>query len=309
MARHALREAKTPNADPSKLGANTIVGPRTAAEVVAQLKARTEPLVKRKDAVRCVELFVGASPEVMRSMSRAEQDEYFADSLRWIAAKFGGDRANIVFAAVHRDETTPHVQVLLTPIVGGKLAANSVLGGPAGLVKLQDEFAAQVGEKHGMRRGERGSRARHTSVRAFYGAIEAAGSADALPKAVRVPPAPEPLGLFASAAAKRAHAAVQKAREVALAANRMRQEEIERLALLGLATHGRGRRRLPKQLSDAEAVIQQARGAGAVVRQALDLLDRLNPVQRAEVKALAKADLVKQERANPRQPKGPKNNR
>lgn len=294
MARHALREQSTPNADATKLHENTIVGPRKAADVVHALRTRTEPFVKRKDAVRVIELFVGASPEAMAKMSREQQDSYFADALSWAAAKFGGDRSNIVFAAVHRDETTPHIQVLLTPVVKGKLAANQVLGGPAGLSKLQDEFAAKVGAKHGLRRGEKGSKARHTSIQQFYAAVQAAGDVDAIPVRVPVPPAPAPLGMFASAEAKKAREKALAERELAIESNKARERRIEGLARLGLAAHGRGRRRLPGRLAEVERLEAINNNAEAVVREARELLDRLDQAQRAEVITNARERLTRE---------------
>lgn len=299
MARHALREMPTPNADGAKLHENTVVGPRTAVGVVQALRTRTEPFVKRKDAVRVVELFVGASPEALATMSREQQDRYFADALSWAAAKFGGDRSNIVFAAVHRDETTPHMQVLLTPLVKGKLAANQVLGGPAGLSKLQDEFASKVGEKHGLRRGEKGSRAKHTSIRQFYAAIKAAGDADAIPPRMPVPPAPSPLGFFASADDRTAYDTALAEREAAIEANRARERQIISLARLGLATHGRGRRRLPGRLAEVERLEAISTNARAVASEARELLDRLGQAERAEVLNEAKERVVREATARP----------
>jgi len=301
MARHALREVDTPNADPARLKSNTIFGPGSAAEVLAIFRARTLPLLKRKDAVRCVEFLVTASPELMHSMDRKAQDAYFTDSLNWISALFGGDDSNIVFAAVHRDEMTPHMQVLVTPIVDGRLAANKVLGGPPGLVKMQDDFASKVGAKYKMRRGERGSRAKHTSVRSFYAAIEAAGSMDALPERVLIPPAPEPLGMWASAADKKAHAAAEKAREVAREASRRRRTEIEQLAGLALATHGRGRRRLPARLSNAEALIKEGEVAKVEIRRATELLASLSASQRDQVRRETNEEMSKRASAGPTQ--------
>jgi len=287
MARHALREMPTPNADPSRLRENTIVGPRRASEVMELIRSRTEPLMRRKDAVRCVELFIGASNEAMTAMTPRQQDQYFGDALTWAASVFGGDRENIVFAALHRDETTPHLQVLLTPIVDGSLAANRVIGGPAGLSRLQDEFAQQVGSKHGLRRGEKGSRAKHTSVRQFYAAIEAAGADDALPKRVPVPPVPGPLSWGASTGAKAAHAKAIEAREQALQHNRARDKRLIELARLGLATHGRGRRRLAGRLSKVEHLEEINAHAVAVYREARALLETLSPSQQKEVMSRA----------------------
>jgi hypothetical protein len=297
MARHALREDETPNADPAKLGDNEVVaGPKTADGVVAQLKARTQHLAKRKDAVRCIELFIGASPEIMAKLTRRQQDAYFVDSLHWLSKKFGGDKANIVSAVIHRDETTPHMQVLMTPIVDGKLAANRVIGGPAGLSSLQDDFADKVGKKHGMRRGEKGSKAKHTSIRQFYGAIQAAGGADALPPRVPVPPVPEKPPFWASGDKKQAFERVLKERQAAIDANKRREEQIIELARVGLATKGQARRRLPGRLADVEEMEGSHAAALAIAREAQAMMDEMSEAQRAEVIAKAKARLAEEAR-------------
>jgi len=298
MARHALREDPTPNADPAKLSDNTVVaGPAVASEVVKQLKARTDHLAKRKDAVRVVELFVGASPEIMAKMSRKQQDQYFVDSLIWISKKLGGgDKANIVSAVIHRDETTPHMQVLMTPIVDGKLQANKMIGGPAGLSKMQDEFAQLVGAKHGMRRGEKGSRAKHTTIKQFYGAIQAAGGADALPPRVPVPPAPEKPGFFTGSEKKAEYERALKERQDALDANKRREQTLIRLAALGIATHGRGRRSLPGRLSEVESMEGSHAAALALAREAQAMIDEMTEAQRAAVIAKAKARLEEERR-------------
>lgn len=289
MAEHALRERPTHNADPAKKEMNVALGKTTVAEVMKELKDRTEPLVKRKDAVRVIELFVGASPEIMKEMSRKQQDVYFGDALRWVCTKFGG-KENIVSAVIHFDETTPHMQILLTPILDGKLNAKALVGGPAGLVALQDDFAERVGSLHGMRRGERGSRAHHSSVRAFYGAIEAAGSKEALPQRVPVAPLPPVPGRFASALDRQAYAAAEKARMAALERNKVVQAQIVQLATLGLATHGLRRRKLPKQLSEAEAVMGQLPFAKAIIREARDELENGKRTPEAVKVLVAKAN-------------------
>lgn len=235
----------------------------------------TAPLARRKDAVRCVELFIGASPEAMRAMDRKQQERYLREAVVWAAERFGGKR-NLVMVSLQFDETTPHAQVLLAPIERDqagepvRLAANRMIGGPAGLRQLQDDFAQAVGRPYELRRGERGSRAKHTSVRAFYAALEAAGRVDALPPRVPVPkPLPQP-GMLASKAEREAYERNEAARRAAIEAAQKRQAEIERLAGLALATHGRGRRRLPKQLSQAEDAIDRA----ARARQEIPKLER-----------------------------------
>lgn len=285
MARHALREAPTPNADPTKSAENKVLGPRTAAGVMGLLRSKL-PADRRKNAVPCVECFVSASPEAMHAMPLKQQTAYFNDALAWIGERFGG-KENIVSAVIHRDETTAHMQVLLVPLLNGGLNAKKLVGNRNDMSQMQTDIADQVGKKYGLRRGEKGSRAKHTSIRQFYGAIEAAGRPDALPPRVPVPrPLPEP-GMFASEAKREAYAKREKERAEAMAANKRRQAEVERLAALAVATHGRARR-APRQLAnlerDTEKAAQRLEQQRQEFNQAADQVKGL----KAEVPALMK---------------------
>lgn len=275
MARHALREApETPNADAALKGQNRrLAGSGTAAGVMATLRAKL-PEKRRKDAVPCIEVFVGGSHETLASMPRERQDEYFKDSLGWIARHFGGG-ANIVSAVIHRDEQTPHMQVLLVPLLDGKLNAKKLVGNRQDMVNAQTEFAEMVGSRYGLRRGEKGSPAKHTSIKQFYGAIEAAGRADALPPRTPVPPAlPEP-GMFSNAETRAEYDKREKERKSAMEANKRRQTEIEKLARVGIATHGRGRRKLPRQFSDLDRLeADTKRGRELLSKQRQEYNDR-----------------------------------
>ena len=183
MARHALREDDTPNADATRSHCNVVLGGRghNAQQVLAQMKAATDPLAKRKDAVRCIEFLIAASPSI-NQWDESKQDRYYKSALAWIGDRFGGGR-NVHLAVLHRDETTPHLQVLLAPILHSpdgtkKLAANKLIGGPAGLKKLQDDFAAQIGQQFGLERGVRGSRRHHEPIRSRYTKLMAANDLD-----------------------------------------------------------------------------------------------------------------------------------
>jgi hypothetical protein len=273
MARHALREADTPNADPAKRQENTVLGPKTVAEVMAAIEAKL-PTKRRRDAVPVVEFLIGASPEVMREMSRSKQESYFQSALSWLGQRFGGT-SNLVSAVIHRDETTPHMQVLLVPLLNGRLNAKALVGNKQTMKDMQSDFARQVGEPHGLRRGEEGSRAKHTTIAQFYGALRAVGRNDALPPRIAMPhPLPKP-GMFAGEAERAAFAKREAEREDARQANAKRQEEIERLAQVGVAVHGRGRRRLVDALGRAKEAQAQAVQAGQVVDRARKRLDQL----------------------------------
>lgn len=262
MAKHALRELLCPHADPARLNENELLaGPGTVAEVMQRLKSTTLPLMKRKDAVRCVELLITASPEVMHGKSLAEQNAYFKDALEWTQERFGGAN-NVLLAVVHRDETTPHMQVLLMPILEGKLAAKELLGGPSGMLKMHDDFAAKVGLRHGLRRGERGSPAKHEEVAVFHRAIAAASSVDALPQKRRMPvlpPVPEEPGFFAGAQKKKEYAEALKTRSKAITAraaalehNKARERAVDVLARVGIATKGKQARGIAQRIAALE---------------------------------------------------------
>ena len=45
----------------------------------------------------------------MASKSREEQDAYFRDALDWLKGRHGAE--NVVYAGIHRDETTPHLRL------------------------------------------------------------------------------------------------------------------------------------------------------------------------------------------------------
>jgi hypothetical protein len=166
--KHAFREQNTPNADPERTPDNTHIGANSVAEGMAAFRSRL-PDKHRKDAVLAIEYLITASPEVMESKHRDSQNDYFRDSLKWLKAKHGAD--NVVYAGIHRDETTPHMYAYVVPRVGEKLNCRQFLGGAKALSELQSDFAQQVGLNHGLERGLQGSRARHTTLARYYGRV------------------------------------------------------------------------------------------------------------------------------------------
>lgn len=172
---HAFREQPTPNADPNLLDANTHFGASNVEEAMQRFQERL-PAKVRSNAVLAVEFLVTGSPEDMASKSRAEQDQYFHDALGWLERRHGAE--NIIYAGIHRDETTPHLYAYIVPIdERGKLNCRSFYGGAAALREMQTEFADLVGRKHGLERGIEGSRATHQRVARHYGALQRAEKA------------------------------------------------------------------------------------------------------------------------------------
>lgn len=177
MARHALRDGgpDVRSADRERAQLNRIlVGPSRSADAIKALREAL-PEKRRKNAVEAIELLITASPEAMHAKSEAAQDAYFRDALTWIGDRFGGG-ANIRLAVVLRDQTTPHMRVLLTPLLDGKLNGSRLVGGPAQMRQMQTDYAVQVGAKHGLERGI-AVQPGEAKPRRWYPAIAAAGTA------------------------------------------------------------------------------------------------------------------------------------
>jgi len=175
--KHDLREHTPPNADPDLAAANDLRG--SWQEGMKKFRDLTKEVRKRKDSVVGIEYLVTASPEAMALKTKAQQDAYFRDALKWILDRHG--KENLLSVGIHRDEKTPHLHAVVVPLVrskdrwgkiGKSLAAKTWLGGNKLLSQMQTDFALKVGQKHGLERGLEGSRAKHKTIREFYKALD-----------------------------------------------------------------------------------------------------------------------------------------
>ena len=97
----------------------------------------------RKDSVVMQDSICTASPEFFKGKTSRETEDFFRMAYRFYVKTFGEE--NILSAVVHLDERTPHMHVCFVPITkDGKLSSKTVIGGPAGLVKLQDDFYSHM---------------------------------------------------------------------------------------------------------------------------------------------------------------------
>jgi hypothetical protein len=169
--KHAFREQDTPNADPARLADNSHFFADDVASAMQNIKMRWPDKI-RKNGVRLVEFLVTASPDAMNAKTRAEQDAYFADALKYIQDKHGAE--NVAYAGIHRDETTPHMYIYAVPLdERGKLNCNGFYGKRTSLSDLQTDFTNRVGQPHGFVRGEMRSKAKHTSIKQYYTRVNA----------------------------------------------------------------------------------------------------------------------------------------
>ena len=184
---HHLRTRETDNADPELMKNNwffpndypTDQNGKTDKSVNADLQFRKDQQQKamamykkrlpekvRKNGVRAVEFMMTVSPEVMQRKD-FNATKYLNACSNWAREKFG--KENVFFIAYHRDETTPHVSLLLTPIdENGKLNARKFFGGRDKMSALQDDFYNSVGKEFGLDRGIKGSKVKHQTIKSYY---------------------------------------------------------------------------------------------------------------------------------------------
>lgn len=165
---HLFREIETPNADSERTSKNRVlVGAENVAGVMKDFDDRL-PKKIRVNAVKAIEVVVTGTAEGMKALSESEQLDYFKESLGFIAKKFGGEK-NILSAIVHNDETTPHLSVMVVPLVDGKLNAKKFVDGKFKLREMQTDFANDVAKKYGLERGVERIRPRnHIELQKYY---------------------------------------------------------------------------------------------------------------------------------------------
>ena len=216
--RHAFRDKETLNADPDRMKDNEIFhGGNSTNRVLADYKKR---LPKKEDiqvgAVHAIEYMMTASPEQMRKGgklgSKEKQDAYFERCVGWLKKKYGEE--NVIHAAVHRDESNPHMYAYVVPLVErtyksgrkiNKLSAKHHIGNMSQMSKDQTLFWEFTGKSVGLDRGDVWSKSKHTPMKAlYYDANDALGER---PEMEPITPKKEdmgPFGLSKEEAAKKA---------------------------------------------------------------------------------------------------------
>jgi hypothetical protein len=116
----------------------------------------------QKNAAVGIEFVVTAAEGARPGIN--EWRDYLKDAEAFLKRRYGA--ANVVQVVRHYDETTPHMHLIMTPILErdgkARFSSSDFLGGREGLRSLQTDFAREVGAKHSLERGTEGSKARHT---------------------------------------------------------------------------------------------------------------------------------------------------
>lgn len=166
-AGHHLRTIPVNNADPDRTPQNSILmGLDTPKGIQKKVMEMTEPLVKRKDNVRCLELFLGASDEFWDSGGdwKALAEAHKA----MLISEFG--EKNIIGFGWHLDEGKPHGWAFVAPITPeNKLSAAHWVDGPSKLKQLLTRVQPFYSPL-GMERGRENVRSTHLEMHQVHAA-------------------------------------------------------------------------------------------------------------------------------------------
>lgn len=100
----------------------------------------------RSDAIRHVDGIMTSDNEFFRDMDSDQKEKYFKASLEFLEKEYG--RKNLIYAAVHQDESTPHMHFGVVPLTkDGRLSAKEVLGNKKALTQFQDRYNTFMNEK------------------------------------------------------------------------------------------------------------------------------------------------------------------
>jgi len=328
-AQHTFRERPTPNADPKLTHKNVTVGAVGAANVVAAIRDRVK-LADTKAAVKPVlalEYLITASPEAFdkKQGGKLDQGKYFNAALQWLRERHGAD--NVVCANLQLDETSPHLVVYVVPLVeqpgktrkrsvivgtnpdGTKrretrefsepgrvsLSANHFTAGAAAMSAMQTDFHQRVGQPHGLNRGIEGSRARHTTVKAYYRAVRDFQRAE-LPAPSRMDALDLIRGKQPASMVRLAKAATAARIETERLANTVRAGDSKRR--LEAQKQAKEARRLADDRKDVERLKNAVQGDNARMRgQIADLHSQLGDYEHETGLALVKIDALERELA------------
>lgn len=193
MSAHIERTIVPKNIDPTRthLNRELIVFPNGVDNRTAAIRHRLDTVgLKRKigkNQVQAIRIVLsGTHDDMVRMENEGKLDEWCDDSVAWLGETYGAD--NLVSAVLHMDEETPHIHATIVPIVQGerrkqkkeenvkrkykvkapapRLCADEVMS-RSNLIRYQDTYAEHMA-KYGLKRGIRGSVAKHLSTHEYY---------------------------------------------------------------------------------------------------------------------------------------------
>ena len=180
---HCTRARPTPNADPDQSSKNRWLIGSESMDLGATISAFHERfgVTARADSTIANDLVLSISPDFFRDdpnksgTYREDRVRVFEAEAQALLKKTFGSR--VVAATLHLDEATPHIHAVVVPILRHKTKAETFrLSGkdmfnPASLQALQQAWEDRL-TPHGVSPRQVGSKARHVTLREYYGQVE-----------------------------------------------------------------------------------------------------------------------------------------
>lgn len=171
---HNTRSIPCPSADPARKYLNREIVRPEGNHIKKHVQKRLAQAINgiRSNAVLCLELVLSASHEFFKTQDN--DSSWVHANLEWVRAHFGEE--NIMSFAVHKDERTPHIHVLLTPITrhyhpmgADRLAASAYVGNRFLLRTMQDSYGEAMAT-FGLSRGvvKESTGAKHEKIKDFW---------------------------------------------------------------------------------------------------------------------------------------------
>lgn len=189
--RHDFRIDDVKNVIPELSEYNDYIIMPNSNNITSVLKERlhkfgygTEPgdIKVKSNAVRAFEVIMDFSPE---AADKIDLEAWKEDCIKWLKNEFdeSPDQGNIIAVACHYDEQANydpntkkpmkniHMHAIIQPInKNGRLNYDSIVNKGIGAKEFcmrQERFYEQVGKKHGLARGEKGSKSHHETMRNY----------------------------------------------------------------------------------------------------------------------------------------------
>lgn len=171
---HNTREAYSSNVDQSRSHLNRVINRyKMPPHDAVQALLKKHKIKARKNAVHALEYALTFTPEAEdRLRSEKQLNDWYKENVAFIEERHG--KENVLQVAVHRDESTMHLQIIVIPLIEkmyrGKqrmrLDATHFVDGSKLLSELQTQYAERM-SKFGLERGLKDSKRKHKTLKAF----------------------------------------------------------------------------------------------------------------------------------------------
>lgn len=170
---HMQRKLNVLNADPAKKNDNKII---IGNEFIFNNTMKyIEGIKLRKNVNIGRDLILTSSNDFFNTIGEKGLNKWIDENKKFLINKFGD---NCIYACVHMDETTPHIHALIVAKFYDEkrdryvLSSNRYFDGIDKLKNLQDDYADHMTKEfNNLKRGIRGSKAKHMDIKQYYSII------------------------------------------------------------------------------------------------------------------------------------------